>query len=155
MLLNLFRGSAACLGVALGFLTAPALADEVFSSSSARNMVVVRVDVSEQKLTVIQNGVRLYDWPVSTARTGKWTPRGTFQPQWFSPDHRSSKYNNAPMPWSVFYSGDYAIHGTDAVGRLGTPASAGCVRLSPENAKTLYSLIFETGKKDTFIVVQD
>ena len=155
MLFKFIRGSAICLGVAVVLSSAPASADEIFSSSNAVSRVVVRVDISEQKLTVIHNGERLYDWPVSTARSGKWTPRGTFQPQWFSPNHRSSKYNNAPMPWSVFYSGDYAIHGTDAVGRLGSPASAGCVRLAPENAKTLYSLIFETGKDQTFIVVQD
>lgn len=137
--------------------TAPASAEEIFSSSNqpASQRIVVRVDVSEQKMTVIQGGVRLYDWDVSTARSGKYTPRGTFQPQFFSPNHRSSLYGGAPMPWSVFYDGDYAIHGTDAITRLGAPASAGCVRLHPDNAKVLYSMIFEAGKKETFIVVQD
>lgn len=136
--------------------TAPASAEEVFSSSNRANQrIVVRVDVSEQRMTVIQGGQRLYDWDVSTARVGKYTPRGTFQPQFFSPNHRSSKYGGAPMPWSVFYDGDYAIHGTDAISRLGAPASAGCVRLHPDNAKLLYAMIFEAGKAETFIVVQD
>ncbi|WP_235888921.1 L,D-transpeptidase [Maritimibacter alexandrii] len=136
--------------------TAPASAEEVFSSSNQANQrIVVRVDVSEQRMTVIQGGQRLYDWDVSTARVGKYTPRGTFQPQFFSPNHRSSKYGGAPMPWSVFYDGDYAIHGTDAISRLGAPASAGCVRLHPDNAKLLYAMIFEAGKAETFIVVQD
>jgi lipoprotein-anchoring transpeptidase ErfK/SrfK len=158
MLKKFFRLAGSIAGTAF-FMTiaAPASADEVISTSnrSTSPMIVVRVDVSEQKMTVIQGGKRLYQWDVSTARTGKITPRGTFQPQFFSPNHRSSKYGGAPMPWSVFYDGDYAIHGTDAIGRLGAPASAGCVRLHPENAKVLYSMIFETGKKDTYIVVQD
>lgn len=134
-----------------------ALADEVFSSSNQvdAKRIVVRVDVSEQKMTVIQGGKRIYDWDVSTARAGKETPRGTYQPQFFSPNHRSSLYGGAPMPWSVFYDGDYAIHGTNQISRLGSPASAGCVRLHPDHAKALYAMIWEAGKDETFIVVQD
>lgn len=147
------------LGAALfsmGLAPAPASADEVISTSNrAQQRIVVRVDISEQKMTVIQGGQRVHEWPVSTARPGKITPRGTYQPQWFSPRHRSSLYNGAPMPWSVFYSGDYAIHGTDAVGHLGSPASAGCVRLHTDNAKQLYAMIQAVGKTDTYIVVQE
>lgn len=152
---NLKFGLAVALA-GLGF-GGPALADEVFSSSNRPTAptVVVRVDVSEQRMTVIHEGKRIHQWDVSTARVGKHTPRGTFQPQFFSPNHRSSLYYGAPMPWSVFYDGDYAIHGTDAIGRLGSPASAGCVRLHPDHAKELYALIFEAGRDDTYIVVQD
>jgi single-stranded-DNA-specific exonuclease len=35
----------------------------------------------------------------------------------------SAKYGNAPMPHSIFFYGQYAIHGTNAVGALGSPAS--------------------------------
>lgn len=159
MLNKLIRLAAPALGAVLFSSTlslAPASAHEVISTSNSSNQrIVIRVDISEQRMTVIQGGERLYSWPVSTARAGKITPRGTYQPQWFSKYHRSSKYNNAPMPHSVFYSGDYAIHGTDAIGNLGTPASAGCVRLHPDNAAVLYEMVYRTGKDDTFIVVQD
>ncbi|MBV7378836.1 L,D-transpeptidase [Maritimibacter dapengensis] len=158
MLINRSKSAALIAGAAffLSAATAPASADEVFSSSNqSPSRIVVRVDISEQKMTVIQDGQRVHTWPVSTARPGKITPRGTFQPQVFSPNHRSSLYNNAPMPWSVFYSGHYAIHGTDAINRLGQPASAGCVRLHPDNAKVLYSMIRNVGKQDTYIVVQE
>lgn len=158
MFIKHLTSAAPVLGAAFSILTAtaPATADEVFSSSNKiPQRIVVRVDISEQQMTVIQGGKRVHTWPVSTARPGKITPRGTFQPQVFSPNHRSSLYNNAPMPWSVFYSGNYAIHGTNAIGRLGQPASAGCVRLHPDNAKTLYAMIRETGKEDTYIVVQE
>ena len=41
------------------------------------------------------------------------------------------------MPYAVFYNGDYAIHGTNDLGRLGRPASAGCIRLHPRHAAEL------------------
>ena len=82
-----------------------------------------------------------YQWPVSTARRGYSTPSGTFHPYSLQPMHYSKKYDNAPMPHSIFFSGGYAIHATPHVGNLGRPASHGCVRLSPTNARTLYEIV--------------
>lgn len=58
------------------------------------------------------------------------------------------------MPFSIFYNGNYAVHGTDQVNRLGRPASAGCVRLHPSNAKVLFELAQREGLKNTQIVVR-
>ena len=82
-----------------------------------------------------------YQWRVSTARKGYYTPTGTFHPYSLQLMHYSKKYDNAPMPHSIFFSGGYAIHATPHVGALGRPASHGCVRLSPSNAATLYSIV--------------
>ncbi len=57
----------------------------------------------------------------------------------------SAKYDNAPMPHSIFFRGGYAIHGTGAVGSLGQVASHGCVRLAPENAAALYEMVKQEG----------
>jgi hypothetical protein len=57
----------------------------------------------------------------------------------------SAKYGNAPMPHSIFFYGQYAIHGTTAVGSLGRPASHGCVRISPANAATLFAMVERQG----------
>jgi hypothetical protein len=57
----------------------------------------------------------------------------------------SAKYNNAPMPHSIFFYGQYAIHGTNAVGNLGRPASHGCVRISPANAAMLFAMVQKQG----------
>lgn len=130
-------------------------ATERLSTSNRSDQIVIRVDISEQEMTVMQGGRRLYSWPVSTAKRGKITPTGTYQPQWFSRNHRSSLYNDAPMPFSIFYDGNYAIHGTYSTGALGRPASNGCVRLHPENARTLYEMVWAQGKQDTYIVVQN
>ena len=58
------------------------------------------------------------------------------------------------MPHAVFFTRDgHAIHGTLEVKRLGKPASHGCVRLSPENAATLFALVEKTGVKNTQVVL--
>ena len=103
--------------------------------------VVARVSISQQRMQVFHEGRHIYSWPVSTAKSGKITPTGTFAPEFLSRNHRSRRYNNAPMPWAIFYDGNYAIHGTDQIKRLGKPASHGCVRLHPDNAEILFKMV--------------
>ncbi len=79
----------------------------------------ILVDKTDQEMTVLHEGRVIHRWPVSTARPGKVTPNGVFAPQAFVRQHYSTLYNNAPMPWSIFYHGNYAIHGTDQIARLG------------------------------------
>ena len=112
-----------------------------------------RVDISTQTMTVSQYGRVLYNWPVSTARKGYVTPRGSYRPTALYRMWYSRKYEMSPMPWSVFFRGGYAIHGTNAVRRLGTPASHGCIRLHTANAATFYSLVRQVGPGNTRIVV--
>lgn len=117
--------------------------------------IVARVSVETQTMHVYIDGRVEYEWPVSTARAGKYTPRGEWTPQWLSRHHRSSRYNNAPMPWAIFYDGDYAIHATFDTHRLGRPASAGCVRLHPDNAQLLFGMVQEQGLESLRVVVTD
>ncbi|GAA4222321.1 L,D-transpeptidase [Sagittula marina] len=117
--------------------------------------LVAKVDISTQTMTVIYNGQITYQWPVSTARTGKYTPRGAWSAKWLSRNHKSSLYNNAPMPFSIFFNGNYAIHGTNQISRLGRPASAGCVRLHPEHAAVLFDLTQQVGKQNMRVVIEN
>ena len=117
----------------------------------ARADVVVRVDKSSQRMSVIVNGEHRYTWAVSTGIYG--TPSGTFRPQSLARYHRSTLYNNAPMPYSIFYDGNFAIHGTTHVSRLGGPASRGCIRLHPSNAAVLFSLVQQQGLGNTRISI--
>ena len=116
--------------------------------------IVARIDLSEQRMHVYVNGAQRYVWAVSTARSGYVTPTGTYRPQRLERMWRSRKYHNSPMPHSIFFRGGYAIHGTNAVGRLGRPASHGCVRLHPSNAATLYSLVSQSRGSTTIIVTR-
>ncbi len=123
--------------------------------SDALASVVAKIDVSSQTMSVFVDGQLTYSWPVSTARKGYHTPRGTYGVQALKRMHYSSKYHNSPMPHSVFFKGGYAVHGTGAVGQLGRPASHGCVRLAPGNARELFSLIQERGRGGARIVVKN
>jgi lipoprotein-anchoring transpeptidase ErfK/SrfK len=123
------------------------------SGTAAAERVVARVSVSEQKMKVFHEGRLLFVWPVSTAKPGKITPAGVYQPEFLSKNHRSRRYNNAPMPYAIFYDGHYAIHGTDQVKRLGQPASHGCVRLHPDNARILFRMVRAEGMANTRVVI--
>ncbi len=115
--------------------------------------VVARIDLSDQTMTVYVDEKLAYVFKVSTGRRGYGTPTGQWKAKWLSPRHRSKKYHNAPMPWSVFFHGGYAVHGTTEVRRIGRPASHGCVRLRPANAKIFYKLVQANGKENTLVSV--
>ena len=88
-----------------------------------------------------------------TARSGYRTPTGSYRPQRMYKKYFSRKYDNAPMPYSIFFHGGYAIHGTNHLKALGRPASHGCVRLHPENAAQLYSMVQRAGSGNTRIKI--
>lgn len=114
--------------------------------------IVVMVDKTAQRLTVAVDGFQRYQWPVSTARWGYRTPNGSYRPQWLARKWYSRQYDWSPMPYSIFFNGGYAIHGSYEISRLGSPASHGCIRLHPENAAVLFALV-KANMKDTRIVV--
>ena len=111
-----------------------------FFTHGAKAETDITISKSHQRMTV-HSSEGSYSWPVSTARRGYYTPTGTFAPYSLQPMHYSRKYDNAPMPHSIFFSGGYAIHATPHVANLGRPASHGCVRLAPGNAATLYGIV--------------
>jgi len=117
--------------------------------------LIAKVDVSEQTMRVYKNGEQIHKWRVSTARKGKHTPRGQWRGKSLSKNHKSSLYNNAPMPYSIFYSGNYAIHGTNQTSRLGRPASAGCIRLDTANAAKLFAMTQNVSLGNMKVVVQN
>jgi lipoprotein-anchoring transpeptidase ErfK/SrfK len=69
-------------------------------------------------------------------------------------DHYSKEFDDAPMPHSIFFTKQgHAIHGTDSVSRLGSPASHGCVRLSRANAQTLWDIVKAEGVLNTTVTL--
>ncbi|KZK77438.1 hypothetical protein PsW64_04617 [Pseudovibrio sp. W64] len=122
-------------------------------AKASSTKVLAKIDISEQRMRIFVDGKVQHSWPVSTARRGYRTPVGTFKPTRMHKRYFSRKYNGAPMPYSVFFYKGYAIHGTDVVKRLGAPASHGCVRLHPKNAKRLFSLIQANGRSNAKIVI--
>lgn len=123
------------------------------SVSLAKGNLVARIDISSQTMTVSRNGRVVDRWKVSTAGKGYRTPIGRYKPTRMHRMWYSRKYDNSPMPHSIFFKGGYAIHGTDSIKRLGRPASHGCIRLHPSNAAALYSMVRAVGPGNTSIVI--
>jgi lipoprotein-anchoring transpeptidase ErfK/SrfK len=106
------------------------------------------------------------EWPVSTGReklelhkerkVRTITPEGIFalNPKRFHKRYWSTSWDGAPMHYAMFYDlmnngrqSGLAIHaaiGADKVRKLGRRDSAGCVRLSPKNAKELFYKVRNT-----------
>jgi len=118
----------------------------LFATGAAQAKVFITVDKDAQMMTVAVDGVERYHWPVSTGNPSHETPNGSFRTFRMEEDHYSKEFDDAPMPHSIFFTKiGHAIHGTDSEGRLGTPVSHGCVRLSRAHASTLYALVEEQG----------
>jgi L,D-transpeptidase-like protein len=116
--------------------------------------ILIDIDKTKQEMTVFLDGVERYNWPVSTGKAGYSTPSGTFTAMSMNEVWYSKEWDNAPMPHAIFFMKDgHAIHGSYEVKTLGKPVSHGCVRISPQNAATLYDLVAKTGLKDTEVVL--
>jgi hypothetical protein len=121
-------------------------------TSSAQAGVQIRVDLNSQRMTVTTPDGQVRNWAVSSGREGYRTIRGSYRPYMLKTHHVSRKYGGA-MPHAIFFKGGYAIHGTAAVGRLGRPASHGCIRLAPGNARELFNLVKRHGQGSTRIAI--
>jgi lipoprotein-anchoring transpeptidase ErfK/SrfK len=125
-----------------------------FGLDAARAEILAQISISQQTMTVKVDGETAHVWPVSTARRGYVTPRGAFKVQSMHKMTYSRLFNNAPMPFTIFYDGHYGIHGTTDVKKLGQPASAGCIRLHPDNAKILFEMVTERGPAAFQVLVE-
>src|SRR5215207_2627588 len=135
-------------------LIALVLAATAALCGTATASVLVTVNKATQRMTVSVDGETRYSWPVSTGMKGYATPAGAFRPFRLEEEHYSREWDDAPMPHSIFFTAaGHAIHVTNAVRRLGSPASHGCVRLAPGHAAKLFALVQSEGLGSTKIVV--
>jgi hypothetical protein len=126
----------------------------LLATGAAEAKVAITVDKDNQQMTVAVDGVERYRWPVSSGLPSYETPSGSFRTFRMEEDHFSKEFDDAPMPHSIFFTKQgHAIHGTDSVNRLGSPASHGCVRLSRDNASKLYALVQQEGVLNTTVTL--
>jgi len=133
-----------CIIIAAGLLPASALAAKLEA----------RIDISEQRMNIYQNGFLRHSWKISTARRGYVTPTGNYKPTRMHKMWHSRKYNMSPMPHSIFFKGGYAVHGTNEIKNLGRPASHGCIRLHPDHARTLFRMVKQVGRANAAIKIR-
>ena len=124
------------------------------SRPAAGAEISIVINKTTQRMIVAVDGQERYSWPVSTGMADYATPTGAFAPSRLAEVHHSREWDNAPMPHSIFFTdAGHAIHGSRATGRLGTPASHGCVRLAPMNAGILFNLVKAEGLDHTRIEI--
>lgn len=113
-----------------GFATAEAAGAPCAYAASAC------VDLSSQQAWLMNNGQVTYGpTPITSGRPGQATPVGRFNVQWKDRDHRSHEYNNAPMPYSVFFTTTGVAFHEGSLQRQ----SAGCVHLGHDAAVTFFN----------------
>jgi hypothetical protein len=131
-----------------------ALAALCLLAPQASAKILIEIDKTAQRMIVSQDGMQLHVWPVSTGTRGYETPSGQYTPFRMEKDHFSREWDDAPMPHSIFFTArGHAIHGTEHVRRIGQPASHGCVRLEPENARALFALVKQEGTANVRVVL--
>lgn len=114
-----------------GALAGPAGAQ---TSTPCGNSAEACVDLSSNQAWLMDSGTVSYGpVPITSGKPGYETPPGLFKVSYKDRDHRSSIYNNAPMPYSVFFNDGIAFH-ADSLNEQ----SHGCIHLSTEAAKTFF-----------------
>ena len=122
---------------------------------AAKKRLIVSINKVSQKMTVELDGDTVYRWKVSTGAPGYDTPSGTFRPFRMEKEHFSKEWDDAPMPYSIFFTGEgHALHGSYHVKSLGRRASHGCVRILPANAAILFALVQKTGMSNTRVIIK-
>jgi hypothetical protein len=100
--------------------------------------ILVLVSLNEQRAYVYRNGIQIGVTTVSSGKAGHGTPTGVFVILQKDKDHRSSKYNSAPMPYTQRLTWDgVALH---AGGLPGYPSSHGCVHLPSRFSEKLFAV---------------
>ncbi len=113
----------------------------------------IKVNLNAQTMQVTTPDGEVRNWAISSGRSGYKTIRGNYRPYALKTYHWSRKYGGA-MPHAIFFKGGFAIHGTSAVKALGRPASHGCIRLHPANAKELFQMVKKHGQGSTQIAIK-
>jgi hypothetical protein len=120
------------------------IAAGLLASAAAQATVRISIDLSAQRLAVTRDGATVV-WKISSGRPGYETPTGRYSVMRLEADHYSDEYDQAPMPYAIFFSPrGLAIHGSFERG-LGSPRSHGCVRLAVGNAQKLFEWVEREG----------
>lgn len=101
----------------------------------------IEVDLSSQRLTAWNGKTRVRTFIVSTGKRNTPTRTGTYSvgSKYRSTRMRGQGYNVANVPYAMYYSGGYALHGAYWHNQFGTRVSHGCVNLRVSQARWLYS----------------
>ena len=124
---------------------APAAID--VSTLSAQDAAAVRkgkwieIRLATQRLIAWQNGKVVMSSAISSGVRAHPTLRGTFHiyVKYRSTRMRGPGYNLPNVPYTMYYSGSYGIHGAYWHNNFGHPMSHGCINLPVSFSRRLFS----------------
>jgi lipoprotein-anchoring transpeptidase ErfK/SrfK len=122
----------------------------------------LRVSLGQKRLVVEDGGQVVREFGVAIGSAAHPTPKGNFRirrlvwnPGWVPPKAKWAKGKQPEEPGSArnpmqavkiyFREPDYYIHGTNDPNSIGTAASHGCLRMTPEDAAELGAYVMEHG----------
>jgi len=97
-------------------------------------------DRRRHQLSLYRAGEMVNSWLVRGGSYSAKTRRGSFPVYWRNIDHRSGQFGGAPMPYSQFFSGGQALHGSRNMMDPFEGHSHGCVNMYVEDARQLWRL---------------
>jgi len=92
------------------------------------------------QVSLYHDGELLNSWLVRGGESDTPTRTGTFQVHFRDIDHVSAAFDDAPMPYSQFFSGGEALHGSRFMMDPYVGHSHGCVNFWTEDARQLWNL---------------
>lgn len=141
------------LGTFLGQTVAPPKIDilsqalqpttTVLGDSDPQSDKHIYIDLDRQMLYAYEAENLVISSLISTGRWG-WTPVGNyaiqskFRSTRMSGGSGSDYYNLPNVPYTMFFNGDFGIHGAYWHNNFGTPMSHGCVNMRTVDAQTLF-----------------
>ncbi|MFM7424161.1 MAG: L,D-transpeptidase [Elainella sp.] len=117
----------------------------------------IQIDLSEQRLTAWEGDTPVFSTEVSTGRISDSTPVGVYAVQEkyrtarMQGESQGKTYDIPDVPYTMYFSGSYAIHGAYWHDQFGDPVSSGCINVPIEGAAWL----FDWAGVGTSVVVQD
>ncbi len=137
---------------ALAVLSLPAVAEKTHLKTPSNDLEPtflkqqrrgrwIEIDLSDQRLSAWNGGTRVRAFMVSTGKRRTPTPTGSYaiQSKFRSTRMRGEDYNVPNVPYAMYFSGGYAIHGAYWHNRFGTPISHGCINMRESSARWLYN----------------
>ncbi|WP_421655716.1 L,D-transpeptidase [Leptothermofonsia sp. ETS-13] len=118
----------------------PSRLAKVIQDLQQSNQRWIQIDLPHQRLIAWEGASPVYAVLISTGKSSTPTPTGIFSIQ---TRHRYARmqgddYDISDVPYTMYYSGNYAIHGAYWHRRFGTPVSHGCVNVAVNHARWLF-----------------
>jgi lipoprotein-anchoring transpeptidase ErfK/SrfK len=106
----------------------------------------IHIDLSQQALVAYEGDRPVYVTLVSSGRQGYETPGGLFriQRKYLSKTMNGKdiedgrRYQVQEVPWTMYYDGNFAVHGAYWHNKFGYTKSHGCTNVPPADARWLY-----------------